>query len=66
MTSFLLTFFVDICQDLSYGARWSQWAIWPIFQAKRSSEWRSGFSMTFLPKLFMDVCKDFSYVDDLS
>ncbi|KAG5576302.1 hypothetical protein H5410_056436 [Solanum commersonii] len=31
--SFLMKFFVDIYQDLIYGARWSRWAIRPIFKS---------------------------------
>ncbi|KAH0746146.1 hypothetical protein KY285_007803 [Solanum tuberosum] len=29
---------MDIRQDLIYGARWSRWEIWPIFQVKQSPE----------------------------
>ncbi|KAG5576339.1 hypothetical protein H5410_056473 [Solanum commersonii] len=36
--SILLKYFVDVCQDLSYRARCSRWAIRPIFHLKRSRE----------------------------
>ncbi|KAG5576342.1 hypothetical protein H5410_056476 [Solanum commersonii] len=30
---FLLNFFVDVRQHLSYGVNWSRWANWPIFMS---------------------------------
>ncbi|KAG5569180.1 hypothetical protein H5410_058946 [Solanum commersonii] len=36
--SFLPKNFIDVCQDLSYGASWSRWVNRPIFKVKRAPE----------------------------
>ncbi|KAG5569182.1 hypothetical protein H5410_058948 [Solanum commersonii] len=77
LMSFLPKIFMDVRQDLSYGAGWPRQVNQPIFKVKRSlertlvmelvgSNWKIGpFSRSneprSLPKIFIDFHHDFSY-----